>query len=156
MASFEMRLNTKNKLIAPCLFLLLAPLSLMAQSPADLDVFDIQFIGNVDRAGSTYSSDASGTFSAREDIREISAIFHNTGTKPIKSVRWEYLVFRDAQQTDLARIYKFESKKELAPGESRRLRKSSYRLLNTPYKKIRVTRIKYADGTVWRGTTTKK
>ena len=158
-----MQISMRNTLSAACLFLFMAPLTMMAQSPADLEVLDIQFEANFERAGSTYSSDASVGPSQRitsswnkTHSGQISAIFRNKGTKPIKSVKWEYLVFRDAQETDLARVYRFHSKKAILPGESKRLKKTGYTLVHTAYKKVRVTRIDYGDGTVWRGTTTKK
>lgn len=158
-----MQLNMRNTLSAACLFLFMLPLTVMAQSPADLEVLDIQFEANFERAGSTYSSDASVGSSQRitspwnkNHSGEISAIFRNKGTKPIKSVKWEYLLYRDAQETDLARLYRFQSNKRILPGESKRLKKSGYDLKHSAYKKIRVIRIDYADGTVWRGTPTKK
>src|SRR6476620_1202446 len=107
-----MQLNFSYTLSAAWLFLFMAPLTMMAQSPADLDVFDIQFRDDFEGPGSTYLSDASAGASERiprswskDHWGEISAIFRNKGAKPIKSVKWEYLLFRDAQKTDLARIY---------------------------------------------------
>src|SRR5688500_5002618 len=94
----EMQFNLRNALSVACLVLFTAPLTMMAQSPADLEVFDIQFEANFKRPGSTYSSDASVGPSQRitsswnkTHSGEISAIFRNKGTKPIKSVKWEYL-----------------------------------------------------------------
>lgn len=157
-----MQLNMRNTLGAACLFLFMAPLTMTAQSPVDLEVSDIQFTADFERSGSTYSSDASVGPSQRitpswnkNHSGQISAIFRNKGTKAIKSVKWEYLLYRDTQGTDLARLYRFQSNKRILPGESKRLKKGGYDLKHSAYKKIRVTRIDYADGTVWRGTPTK-
>lgn len=157
-----MKLHIRNILIPACLFLFIAPLSIIAQTPPDLEVFDIQFTDNVDRGMNSsyfFGASASDTFASQMTsyhVREISALFRNTSTKPIKSVKWEYILFRDAQETELARIYRFHSKKMLLPGKSLRLKKSGYSLQTSDHKKVRVTRIAYADGTVWQGTKTKK
>lgn len=157
-----MKLHIRNILIPACLSLFVAPLSIMAQPPPDLEVVDIKFTHNANRGMDSsyfFGASASDTFASQMTsyhVREISALFQNTGTKPIKSVNWECLLFRDAQETELARIYSFHSRKELLPGKSLRLKKSGYNLQTSPYKRFRVTRIEYADGTIWQGTKTKK
>jgi hypothetical protein len=157
-----MKLHIKNILIPACLFLFIAPLSIVAQTPPDLEVFDPQFTPSTTRGFDSayfYGTSSIDRFPSQMTsyhVREISAVFWNTGTKPIKSVKWEYILFRDAQETELARVYRFHSERKLLPGESRRFRKYGLSLQTSDYKKVRVTRIEYADGTVWQGTKTKK
>jgi hypothetical protein len=151
-----------NILIAACLFVFIAPLSIMAQNPPDLEVFDPQFNYSASRGfdkayfygTSPVDKFPSQTFSYH--VREISARFWNTGTKPIKSVKWEYLLFKDAQETELARVYRIHSKRKLLPGESHRLSKYGFNLQTSSHVKVRVTRIDYGDRTFWQGTNTKK
>jgi hypothetical protein len=81
----------------------------------------------------------------------VSALFRNTGSKSIKSVSWEYIVFKDADEQEILEVYRARSRREILPGESVRLEREGYHLKNSPYVKARVSRIDYADGTVWQG-----
>ena len=110
-----------NRLIAACLFVFIAPLSIIAQTPPDLEVFDPQFTSSTTRGFDksyfygTRSVDSFPSQMTSYHVREISARFWNTGTKPIRSVKWEYILFKDAQEAELARIYRVHSKRKLHP-----------------------------------------
>lgn len=151
----------RNKLLISVVFLLVAPVSIAAQEGAPgLEVSDPRFRYDVN-AG----VDPLVSFSGRQPspmttvtdspVQEVSALFLNTGAKAIKSVSWEYIVFKDAEEKKILRVHSIRSDRVILPGESVRLKMEGYRLQNSQYEKARVTEIKYADGNVWRGTRTK-
>ncbi len=151
-----MKIQTRTLLLAASLFLLIASLSVVAQAPPDLEITDLQLTYDVNRR-----FDLHGNFSGKTDlsipsitaypVQELSALIRNTGMKSIRSVIWECLLFKDAGETKLARVYRVRAQTLLFPGESVRLRKSGYNLLTSPYQKARITRIEYTDGTFWQG-----
>ena len=165
----EMNKQTRTILLVAGAILLVAPISILAQGLPHLEVsdpqvrYDVNSRFNLHTAGSTTSQRSPLTIT--QPIGEVSALFYNTGTKTIKSVTWEYLFFKDSTETKLLKIHTSRAKTVLPPGDSIRLRKEGYNLeprlpirkMNTaPYKKARVIRIEYEDGTIWHGGKTRR
>lgn len=154
-------MNLRNKLVAACVFLFIVSVSTGAQTPPELEVSDARFTYNVNA-----SLDPSNVLSGKRasaattvtdsPVQRVSALFRNAGSKPIKSVSWEYIVFKDSDEREILEVYSVQSNRTILPGESARLSKEGYHLRNSSHQKARVTRIKYADGTVWQGTKTKR
>jgi len=137
------------------------PLSIVAQNAPGLEISDLQFTYDVNRRfnqrGSIWDQiDHDSPTVTEYPVQELSALFRNIGTKAIKSVWWECLSFRDASEMEVARVYSVNSKTTLLPGETIRLRKSGYNLQTSPYKKVRITRVEYLDGTIWHATKMKR
>lgn len=142
------------------LVLLVAPSHVSAQEPPDLVVSDPQFTHDVNakldlKGGYAGMSPGPMTTVTDSPVQRVSALFENRGAKVIKSVVWEYVLFEDAGQTKVQHVYSVRSKRTIAPGEALRLWKEGYHLDNTPYRKARVTRIEYEDGTTWLSTRAK-
>ena len=143
-----------------CLVLLVVPASVAAQESPDLLVSDPQFTYDVnarlDLKGG-YKGKSPGPMTTLTDspVQRVSALFENRGAKAIKSVVWEYVLFEDAGQTKVQQVYRVRSKRTIAPGEAVRLWKEGYHLDDAPYRKARVTRIEYEDGTTWLSTRAK-
>ena len=91
---------------------------------------------------------------------EVSALFRNTGPKAVKSVTWKYVFYKDERRTEPLATYTFSSGKTILPGASARLKESVSALSGprqwTNYHAVLVTRIRYADGTVWQAAGSKK
>ncbi len=140
--------------------LLAVPYTAAAQDAPGLGVSDAQFTydvnANVGVEGAyTGKSPAPVTTAADSPVQRVSALFSNQGAKAIRSVTWEYVAFEDAGLTKVRRVYSVRSKKSIRPGESVRLWKDGYRLDNSPYRKARVTRVEFEDGTTWQSTRAK-
>jgi len=58
-------------------------------------------------------------------------------------------VYKDSDPAKEVRIYRFRSKTQLGPGESQVLSKEGLGIHFSRHVKGRVTRVEYADGTVW-------
>jgi len=154
-------MKLRNKLIAAWVFLAIATVSINAQSAPAVDVSDAQFTYDVNAA-----LDSSNGFPGRRaspattvtasPVQRVSALFRNAGRQPIKSVSWEYIIFKDADEREILEVYSVRSDVTVLPGEAVRLKKEGYHLRNSAHEKARVTGIKYADGTVWRGARTRK
>lgn len=155
-----MKPQTRVIIIAVLAFLISLPLSVIAQNPLGLEVSDPQWTYDAyDRFRPRSAASARvdiGSAVTTPGVQEISALFRNTGSKTIKSVAWEYILFKDAKETHIQRIYTSRNEMVIPPGESIRLRKSGFGLQHSQYVKIRVTRIAYMDGTLWQGTKTKR
>jgi hypothetical protein len=142
------------------LILLAVPSYVAAQEPPDLLVSDPQFTNDVNaglaiKGGYPGKSPGPATTSTDSYVSRVSALFRNRGAKVIKSVAWEYVLFEDAGQTKVQQVYRVHSKRTISPGETVRLWKEGYHLDDTPYRKARVTRIEYKDGTTWLSTRAK-
>ena len=142
------------------LVLLVVPSYVAAQEPPDLVVSDPHFTYDVNaklavRGYYEGMSPSPMTTVTDSPVQRVSALFENRGAKVIKSVVWEYVLFEDAEQTKVQQVYRVRSKRTIAPGEAVRLWKEGYHLENTLYKKARVTRIEYEDGTTWLSTRAK-
>jgi hypothetical protein len=86
----------------------------------------------------------------------------NTGTKKIKALDWEY-VFADAFDGSVVARHRFHSPVRMAPGKEAKLSEFAVaaptKVVNAkaieqnpdaPYaEQVRITRIEYADGSVW-------
>ena len=155
-----MRMQTGLTLSVASMVLLITLLSVRAQDPPVLEVSDPQFTYDVNaslnsRGAYSGKSPIPATTVAASPVQEVSALFRNKGTKIIKSIAWEYVVFDDAKETKVRHVYRIRSDKTLLPGESVRLGKEGYHLHYSQYRKARVTRIEYKDGTIWQGAQTK-
>ncbi|MCA1564156.1 MAG: hypothetical protein LC803_00590 [Acidobacteria bacterium] len=155
-------MRLRHKFTTALFLLFITPVSIAAQQSAPgLEASDPRFRYDVN-AGVDPVSSFSGkrpypmTTVTSSPVQEVSALFLNTGSKPIKSVSWEYVVFKDAEQKKILRVHSIRSNRTIFPDESVRLKMEGYHLQNSPYEKARVTRIKYADGTVWQGAKTKR
>ncbi len=144
-----------KRLTIVCLVLLVAGLPVRAQEEKDapgLEVseFDVKYVPAwTARGGALRGLDVSG-LSDRPARFELSAVFRNTGARAITSVSWECLFFADEQQTDLMLRHKYRDGKRILPGAQVRLKHDSLKGAATKYKVVRITRVVYDDGTVWR------
>ncbi len=150
----------RNTFIVASILPLITFFSVRAQDPPVLEVSDPRFTYDVNASHNTRGAypgktPASVTTVTASPVQEVSALFRNKGTKIIKSVAWEYVVFDDAKETKVRRVYRIRSDKTLLPGESVRLGKQGYRLHDSQFRKARVTRIEFKDGTIWEGAQTK-
>ena len=80
----------------------------------------------------------------------------NSGAKTVKSVEWDHLFVEHEGGRELKR-YHLEVKQQIAVGASQTLSKEvlikpeeSTRHISEGVQKIRLTRVEFADGTVWR------
>jgi hypothetical protein len=148
-----MKRKNINLIAIICMILLLGGISIKAQKPLDLEVSDIKLTKDANkRFRSLIPSKEYIDFYSKNPflLDEVSALFHNKGTKTIKSVKWEYVIYKDSAETEIAHTYKNHSKILLQPDESVRLQKSGYNLIQSPYKQIKITQIVYTDGSIWR------
>jgi hypothetical protein len=159
-------MRPRHKFLIALVFLFVVPASVVAQGAPGLEASDPRFRYDVN-AGRDPFMRVSGmrpfpvTTVTSSPVQEVSALFRNTGAKPIKSVSWEYVIFKDAEQKNILRIHSIRSNRTILPGEAVRLKMEGYHLegyhlQNSPYEQARVTRVKYADGTVWQGAKTKR
>ena len=77
------------------------------------------------------------------------AIAHNTSSKSIKAIDWEYFFFADASMDQVLGRYRIHTKKKLRPGETKILKGYVFSRVLSPYQKALPLRIEYTDGTVW-------
>lgn len=152
-----MNRRSVSRMVVACIVLLASCIPVMAQEGAPgLEVSDFQNTYTPawsSRRGVTHDAGASD-LSSRPAIFELSALFRNTGTKVITSVSWECLFFGDERQTEVLLRHKFRDAKRIMPGEEVRLKRASARGAATKYKAARITRVAYADGTVWQAAKT--
>ena len=80
----------------------------------------------------------------------------NSGAKAVKSVEWDHLFVEREGGRELKR-YRLQAKQQIAAGSSQTVSKEVYvkpdestRHISEGAQKIRVTRVEFADGTVWR------
>lgn len=80
----------------------------------------------------------------------------NSGAKAVKSVEWEHLFVEREGGKELKR-YRFQAKQRISAGSSQTVSKEVYvkpdestRHITDGVQKVRVTRVEFADGTVWR------
>ena len=133
-----------------CVSLLyVAPVSVVAQTRPDIEVSDLQWTHDVNRKFRLKRPYKHYSAPAPDFVQEVSAVFRNAGTKPVKSVSWEYVVYEDSNPSKVVRVYKFRSKVMLRPGESARLSKQGLSIQHRRQVEARVARVEYADGTVW-------
>lgn len=132
-----------------CVFLLVASVPAAAQSSPDVEVSDLQWTHDVNRGRRLKGYYEHSPAPSPDFVQKVSATFRNVGTKPIKSVTWEYVVYEDSDPSKVVRVYKFRSKALLRPGESARLSKEGLGIQNRRRVDARVIKVEYADGTVW-------
>ena len=86
----------------------------------------------------------------------------NSGGKAIKSVEWDHVFFDPDGGKELKR-YHLQTKQQIAPGSTQALAKEvlispdeDTRHINAGRQKVQLTRVEFADGTVWRPEEEKK
>lgn len=154
-------MQPRHAFLVALVFLCVAPASIAAQSAPGLEASDPRFRYDVNAGvepaiGFPGKQPSPMTTVTSSPVQEVSALFLNTGSKRIKSVSWEYVVFKDAEQRQVRRVHSINSNRTILPGEAVRLKMEGYHLQHSPYEKARVTRVVYADGTVWQGAKTKR
>ncbi|HYG81557.1 MAG TPA: hypothetical protein VD861_14270 [Pyrinomonadaceae bacterium] len=84
------------------------------------------------------------------------ATVKNTGTKAIKAVSWDY-VFTDGKERRELKRYRFQSKRQIPPGETQTLTagvgldpKDKARHITAGKQGVEITKLEYADGSVWK------
>ncbi|MCM3906117.1 MAG: hypothetical protein ND866_30905 [Pyrinomonadaceae bacterium] len=77
------------------------------------------------------------------------AIAHNTSSKTISTVVWEYIFFSDASMRRESGKYRIHTKIQLRAGETKTIRGEVLAPVLSPYQKVLPLRIEYTDGTVW-------
>ena len=85
----------------------------------------------------------------------------NSGSKAVKSVEWEHLFVGREGGKELKR-YRLQAKQQVAAGSSQTVSKEVYvkpdestRHITEGAQKVRLTRVDFADGTVWRAEESK-
>jgi hypothetical protein len=80
----------------------------------------------------------------------------NSGAKAVKAVEWDHVFVGREGGAELKR-YRLQAKQQIAPGASQTLSKEvfirpeeSTRHIGEGRQRVRVTRVEFADGTVWR------
>ena len=154
-------MKMRDKLVAAWVFLFVVPVAVWAQSAPDLLVSDARFTYDVNQGVDPLNPSpgkraSPSTTVTSSPVQGVSALFRNAGAKTIKSVAWEYVVFKDAGEREIAEVYSIRSDRTILPGESVRLKKEGYRLKGSRHATARVTRVRYADGTKWQGAKTKR
>jgi hypothetical protein len=120
-----------------------------AQGAPDVEVSGLSWTRDVNRGLRLKAYHAHSPAPSPDFVQEVSAVFRNVGAKDVKSVTWEYVVYEDSDAARGARVYKFRSKAPLRPGASARLSKQGLDIWHGRRVEARVTRVEYADGTVW-------
>ncbi|HVF67791.1 MAG TPA: hypothetical protein VM914_09020 [Pyrinomonadaceae bacterium] len=85
----------------------------------------------------------------------------NSGAKAVKSVEWEHLFVEREGGKELKR-YRLQAKQQVAAGSSQTVAKEVYvkpeestRHITDGVQRVRLTRVEFADGTVWRAEESK-
>ena len=80
----------------------------------------------------------------------------NSGAKAVKSIEWEHIFVEREGGKELKR-YRLQAKQQVAAGSSQTVAKEVYvkpdestRHISEGVQRIRLTRVEFADGTVWR------
>jgi len=89
-----------------------------------------------------------GIYSAQWNSKA-EATAHNSGSRTIKAIVWDYVFFADAGMSQELYRYQIISKKKLKPGETKVLKGIVWSPSRSPYQQAYLRRIEYADGTVW-------
>src|SRR4051812_25625636 len=86
----------------------------------------------------------------------------NSGAKAVKSVEWEHIFVEREGGKELKR-YRLQAKQQVAAGSSQTVAKEVYvkpdestRHISEGVQKVRLTRVEFADGTVWRAEENKE
>jgi hypothetical protein len=86
----------------------------------------------------------------------------NSGAKAVKSIEWDHLFVERVGGKELKR-YHLQAKQQVAAGSSQTVAKEVYvkpeestRHIGEGVQKVRVTRVEFADGTVWRAEENKE
>ena len=86
----------------------------------------------------------------------------NSGAKAVKSVEWDHVFVEREGGKELKR-YRLQSRQQVAAGSSQTVAKEVYvkpeestRHMSEGLQKIRLTRVEFADGTVWRAEENKE
>jgi hypothetical protein len=137
-------------LMTVALVALLAPVVAVAQDQPDVEVSNLQWQHDVNKNYRVRGNFSRSPAPSPDFMQEVSADFRNAGTRTVKFVTWEYVVYADSDTTKEFRTYKFRSKAPLRPGESMRLSKQGVGIQYGRRVEARIVRVDYADGSVWR------
>ena len=144
-----MKMRIVYVLITFALVSLLAPPMAVAQDQPDIEVSDLEWRHDVNKKYRLRGNFSRSPAPSPDFMQEVSAVFRNVGTKPVRFVTWEYVVYADSDTTKELRVYKFRSKAPLRPGESVRLSKQGFNIQHRRRVEARVVRVEYADRSVW-------
>jgi hypothetical protein len=150
---YEMKERIGSLLVfVSCVSLLVLSVPAVAQNAPDVEVSDLQWTHDVNRGHRLKGYYPRSPAPSPDFVQKVSATFRNVGTKPVKSLTWEYIVYEDSDPSKVVRTYKFRSKTRLRPGESERLSKVGLGIQYRRQVEARVIKVEYADGTVWQVT----
>lgn len=152
------------------LLAMLTIVSRAAQTPGEPDItivnFDWKYAGYV-RSETVKgfeplaNGDASVTYKVTRATVYVfkytaKASLKNTSAKTVKLIAWDYVFTGKENQKEIKR-FKFQSKQQVPPGETATLfkeigldPKDDTRQLNGSKQAVEITRIEYADGSIWR------
>ena len=138
------------------------------QSPSGIEVksFDWKYDGYApvevvrsDKTGVVFSVKRTTGYVFKYTAR---ATVKNTSAKAIKSIEWEYIFFDPDGGKELKR-YKLQSKQQVEPGATAALVKEvaispdeNTHHITAGRQRVEITRVEFADGTVWRREEEKK
>jgi hypothetical protein len=127
-----------------------APAPAAAQNAPDVEVSDLQWTYDVNRDGRLKGYYQRPPVASPDPVQRVAATFRNNGAKPVKAVTWEYVAYSDSDPSRVVRVYKFDGKARLRPGESARLSEQGLNIQHRRRVEARVVGVEYEDGTVWR------
>jgi hypothetical protein len=133
-------------------------ISISAQTGSGLEVSKPEFIYDVNARFKPKTGDPTLNNRApfwTEVVQEISALFRNTGTKTVKKVSWQFIIYQNHARTEIRGIYNFKNSAEILPGSSLRLSKDGRFEKSSRFNEVNVFRVEYTDGTIWEGPKTK-
>lgn len=132
------------------MWMLLLTAPAVAQNGPDVEVSNLEWTHDVNGKHRVRANFARTPAPSPEFVQEVSAVFRNTGTKVVRFVTWEYVIYKDSDPAKAERVYKFRNKVPLGPGESARASKQGFGIQHRRRVEARVVRVEYADGSIWR------
>lgn len=149
----------RELLILSCLTLFFHCVSqTSAQMPPNLEISKAKFVYDVNSKLNIYAGNSTSSQRApftTDIVQEISALFRNVGNKTIEEVKWEFVIYKDAEYRKVDHVYTVKNKETILPNETVKLRKLGRFFEYSQYLKANVLFIEYADGTIWEGVKTK-
>lgn len=141
-------------------WVVLACASAQAQDAPGVNVSDPRWVylqdGYFSRNTHFSAGGSSGGYAASNPpLYEVSTLLRNVGEKSIKSVTWEYVFYGKGQPSEVVYSHRFKSGKRIEPGQSVRLKEYLPAASGNGPKRftdsyaVRISRLKYTDGTVW-------
>ena len=81
--------------------------------------------------------------------RESYILVKNVGAKTIKAISWDYVFFKDAAREHELKRHKYNSKKKIAPGETKFVSEYVDQRAASKYQTVLINKINFADGSFW-------